>query len=171
MTINQNNTFGALDSSDSSAMDAANQFNPALSGSAMSTSPYVSGSNVAGAAYSPTAGTDQDSFDTSDSSGGAPAWLKNLNAQQLVDYSQQAGRWIRSNPNAAVAIGAGLVAAVFGYLAVTQASGRRRGNLYQYPNGQTYGQPYGNESVTYDPATHTETIHAAGNAGYDNTGL
>ncbi len=171
MTINPNNTFGPTDSSDSSAMDAANQFNPALSGSAMSTSPYVSGSNVAGTAYSPTAGTDTDSFDTSDDSGGAPAWLKNLNAQQLVDYSQQAGRWIRNNPNAAVAIGAGLLAAVFGYLAVTQASNRRRDDLFRYPNGETYGQPYGNESVSYDPATHTETIHASGNAGYDNTGL
>jgi hypothetical protein len=152
-------------------MDAANQFNPALSGSAMSTSPYVSGSNVTGAAYSPTAGTDTDSFETSADSGGAPAWLKNLNAQQVVDYSQQAGRWIRNNPNAAVAIGAGLVAAVFGYLAVTQASNRRRDDLFEYPNGETYGQPYGNESMTYDPATHTETIHATGNAGYDNTGL
>jgi hypothetical protein len=89
----------------------------------------------------------------------------------LGDYSQQAGQWIRTNPNAAIAIGAGLVAAVFGFLAVTQATSRRRENLFQYPNGQTYGQPYGNESVTYDPATHTETIHAAGNAGYDNTGL
>jgi hypothetical protein len=171
MTINQNNTFGPTDSSDSSAMDAANQFDPALSGSAMSTSPYVSGSNVAGAAYSPTAGTDMDSDETSPDSGGAPAWLKNLSAQQIVDYSQQAGRWIRNNPNAAVAIGAGLVAAVFGYLAVTQASSRRRDNLFQYPDGETYGQPYGDESVTYDPATHTETIQAAGNAGYDNTGL
>jgi hypothetical protein len=171
MTNNLNNTFGPTDSSDSSAMDAANQFNPALSGSAMSTSPYVSGSNVAGAAYSPTAGTDMDNFESASDSGGAPAWLKNLSAQQIVDYSQQAGRWIRNNPNAAVAIGAGLVAAVFGYLAVTQASSRRRDNLLEYPNGETYGQPYGNESLTYDPATHTETIHATGNAGYDNTGL
>jgi hypothetical protein len=171
MINNPNNTFGPTDSSDSSAMDAANQFNPALSGAAMSTSPYVSGSNVAGAAYSPTAGTDTDNFETSSDAGGAPAWLKNLNAEQLVDYTQQAGRWIRNNPNAAVAIGAGLVAAVFGFLAVTQASNRRRGDRYQYPNGDTYGQPYGNESITYDPATHTETIHASGNAGYDNTGL
>ena len=137
----------------------------------MSTSPYVSGSNVAGAPYSPSAGTDLDSFDSSADASGGPAWLKNLNAEQLVDYSQQAGRWIRSNPNAAIAIGAGFVAAVFGFLAVTQAINRRRENLLQYPNGQTYGQPYGNESVTYDPATQTETIHAAGNAGYDNTGL
>ncbi len=171
MNINQNNTFGPTDSSDASAMDAANQFNPALSGSAMSTSPYVSGSNVAGEAYSPTAGSDLDSYENSADSGKVPAWLKNLNAQQVVDYSQQAGRWIRSNPNAAVAIGAGLVAAVFGYLAVTQASNRRRDHLFEYPNGETYGQPYGNESVTYDPATHTETIHAAGNTGHDNTGL
>ena len=73
MTINPNNTFGPTDSSDSSAMDAANQFNPALAGSTMSTSPYVSGSNVAGAAYSPTAGTDMDNFESSSGSGGAPA--------------------------------------------------------------------------------------------------
>ena len=171
MTINPNNTFGPDDASDSSAMDAANQFNPALSGSAMSTSPYVSGSNVAGSAYSPTAGSDMDSFESPTGSGGAPAWLKNLNAEQLVDYSQQAGRWIRNNPNAAIAIGAGLVAAVFGFLAVSQASNRRRENLYQYPNGQTYGEPYGNESVTYDPATHTETINAGYDVGHDNTGL
>ena len=85
----------------------------------------------------------------------------------MVDYTQQAGQWIRSNPNAAVAIGAGLVAAVFGFLAVTQASNRRRGNLNQYPNGQTYGQPNGNGSVSYNPTTQTKTIHA----GHDNTGL
>ncbi len=170
MTTNPNDPFGPVDSSDSSAMDAANQFNPALSGSAMSTSPYVSGSNVAGEAYSPTAGNDLDSFDSGDESGGA-AWLKNVNTQRLGEYTQQAGQWVRTNPNAAVAIVAGIVATVFGILAITQASGRRRNNGYQYPNGQTYGQPYGNESVTYDPATHTETIHASGNAGYDNTGL
>ena len=171
MNNNLNNTFGPTDSSDSSAMDAANQFNPALSGSAMSTSPYVSGSNVAGGAYSPTAGTDVDDFDSASDSDRAPAWLKNLSAEQIVDYSQQAGRWVRNNPNAAIAIGAGLVAAVFGYLAVTQASSRRRDNLSEYPNGETYGQPYGNDSLSYDPETQTDTIHAAGNAGYDNTGL
>jgi hypothetical protein len=171
MTNNPNNPFGPVDSSDSNAMDAANQFNPALSGSAMSTSPYVSGSNVAGSAYSPTAGADLDSLESSSDESEGSAWLKNVNAQRLNEYTQQAGQWIRTNPNAAVAIVAGIVATVFGILAITQASNRRRGNLFQYPNGQTYGQPYGNESVTYDPATHTETIHASGNAGYDNTGL
>jgi hypothetical protein len=152
-------------------MDAANQFNPALSGSAMSTSPYVSGSNVAGETYSPTAGNDLDSFEGSDGESGGAAWLKNVNAQRLNEYTQQAGQWVRTNPNAAVAIVAGIVATVFGILAITQASSRRRGNLSQYPNGQTYGQPYGNASASYDPATHTETIHASGNVGYDNTGL
>ncbi len=171
MTTNPNNSFGPIDSSDASAMDAANQFNPALSGSAMSTSPSVSGSNVAGSAYSPTAGTDMDNFESSGSASGGPAWLRNINVQQLGEYSQQAGRWIRTNPNAAIAIGAGLVAGVFGFLAVQQATNRRRENLFQYPNGQTYGQPYGNDSATYNPATHTETINATGNAGYDNTGI
>ncbi len=171
MTTNPDNTFGRTSASDANSMDAANFSNPALSGSAMSTSPYVSGSNVAGTAYSPTAGSDLDSFDNSPDAGGGPAWLQNLNVQRLTDLTQQAGQWIRTNPNAAIAIGAGLVAAVFGFLAVTQAANRRRNSLFEYPNGQPYGQPYGNESVSYDPATHTETIHATGDAGYDNTGL
>ncbi len=171
MTNNPDNTFGRTNASDANSMDAANFSNPALSGSAMSTSPYVSGSNVAGSAYSPTAGSDLDSFDSSPDTSGSPAWLQNLNAQKLTDFAQQAGQWIRTNPNAAIAIGAGLVAGVFGFLAVTQAANRRRDAQFEYPNGQPYGQPYGNESLSYDPATHTETIRATGNAGYDNTGL
>jgi|GEM_PF-7029433 len=170
--MNPDNTFGRTSASDANSMDAANfsnPSNPALSGSAMSTSPYVSGSNVSGGAYSPSAGSDLDSFGSSADAGKGPAWLQNLNAEKLTDFAQQAGQWIRTNPNAAIAIGAGLVAGVFGFLAVTQASRRR--DAFQYPSGQSYGQSYGNESVSYDPATHTETIHAADDAGYDNTGL
>lgn len=169
--MNPNNTFGHGNASDANSMDAANFSNAALSGSAMSTSPYVSGSNVAGGAYSPTAGSDLGRFESSPDAGGNPAWVRNLNAQKLTDLAQQAGQWIRTHPTAAIAIGAGLVAGVFGFLAVTQTGNRRRDALSQYPDSQPYGQPYGNESVSYDPATHTETIHATGDAGYDNTGL
>ena len=172
MTIN-NNTFGPSDSSDGNALDAANQFNPAVTGSASGTS-YTGGAYAAGSSYSSAAGVDADLNSPAPADSGSK-----LNTQMLADLYNQANRWVRENPTVALSVAAGIAAAVFGVVAATRSTARRRDTFNQYPSGQSYGNAYGNASPGYSPTTQTETIERGGNytssgsdayTGYDSAG-
>lgn len=150
MPINQKNNPDAIDA------------NPAIDNAGLSTSPSVGGANPLGSAYSPTAGADlytsTGSASSSDNAG------NKINMQMVTDFYNRASQWIKQNPALAISAAAGIVAAVTGIIATSQASKRRSGNFQnRYPTGQTYGNVYGSGSVSYNPLTQTESIDTAGN--------
>ena len=160
------------------ALDA----NPSIDNVGLNISPSVSSSNIADAAYSPSAGAD---LTNSTGSSSSPASAKNVNVQMVTHLYSRASRWISENPALAMRAAVGVVAVVLGIAVASQASRRRSGNADAYPNGETYENPYGSESVSYNPSTQTGNIDRGGNytssgsdsyTGYDsaiggNTGL
>ncbi len=141
-------------------MDAAYLSNPTLANSSRSASTSTSGSNLAGSsAYSPSADADL----STDFASGSAASGNNVNMQMVTDFINRAGQWIRENPAGAISAAAGIVSTVFAILAFSQSSRRKNGELNRYPSGETYGNSYGNESVTYNPLTQTESINRGGN--------
>ncbi len=156
MPINQNNNSGLPESN---ALDAAYLSNPTLADSGRSTVAAAGGSNPAGSGYSPSADADLSTgFAGESASSGS-----NLNVQLVTDFFNRAGQWIRENPAGAISAAAGIVSTVFAILAFSQSSRRKNGELNRYPSGKTYGNSYGNESVTYNPLTQTESINRGGN--------
>lgn len=154
MSINPQNYGGSA--------DAENLSDPTLGSQPMSTSTPAGGYTTAGADY--VAGTgyelDADSGETGISS--------KVNVEAVTRFYDTAVSWISKNPAAAVSAAAGVVAIVSGIIAYRQSYGSAgSGYLNKYPNGKTYGNSYSSGSVSYNPATHTETINPVGN--YDNS--
>jgi hypothetical protein len=146
--------------------------NPSLDNAGLSIASSVSASNIAGAAYSPTADSDlsvsADSTRSSDSS-------KNVNVQMVTHLYYRASRWISENPTLAISAVIGIVAAVLGIVVANKSSRQRSGN--SYTSGETYGNSYDSGAVTNNLSTQTESIDREGNytssgsdsfAGYDS---
>jgi hypothetical protein len=154
MPTNQKNNPDAIDE------------NPSVDNAGLSIAPTVSGSNIADATYSPMADADQSA---------SPALSKNVNTQMVTHLYFRVSRWISENPTLAIGAAVGIVA-VIGIAIANQASKRRSGNAEAYPNGETYENSYGSESVPYNPSMQAGNIDRGVNytssgsdgfAGYD----
>jgi hypothetical protein len=148
------------------ALDA----NPSIDNAGLNISPSLSGSNIADAAYSPTAGSDLNTS-TGSSSGSA----NNMNMPIVTDIYNRASRWISENPTIAISAAVGIVAAVVGIVVASQSSRRSGPFQSKYPTGPINGNVYGSESGTYTSSTQAESSDRGGNytsSGSDNyTGL
>lgn len=155
MTIQSGNTPNASDANSSGAAYTGGNTGLNTPGAAFSGSPYAT-----------PVGTDATRSSAS-ATGKDASSSKNANMQMLNDAYTKASSWVKANPKVAISAAAGIFAALFGIFGSRRKSGSSRDN--RYPNGQTFGKPYGSGSINYDPTTQTESYNPGTGTGQQSS--
>ncbi len=145
MTINSENTYDASDARNSGTAYWAGNTGLNTPESATSGSPYPAspGSDaITGSAYTGRpAGTSADKW----------------NMEKLNDVYSRASRWVKANPALVISAAAGILTGVAGVIALGRPGSKAPAD--RYPGGESYGQPYGQGEISYNPATQTESYN------------